>query len=634
MNNVPFIVNRILENGDCYLERKSDLAVIKRTKHELRDALSDGDLIIHGNEAVRKSNDRSDVDIKGLPQVDQRLVMRKYHYVKAARSMLGEKVSKIELETVITMVAEQLSDDNPPSVSSVYRWWRSWKQCNYDPRVLASKQRGAKGTRKFKGTVTKELNRIVDEVYLTRQRVSKQATYDAFLAQLASLNAARISPLRIPSRSTFYRMLEDLDRHDEIAAREGKRVADKVFRSTGLGAQPNNILERIEVDHTPLDVHVLNPDTALADGRPYLTLLLDRYSRMPLGLEIGFEPPSELSVMRALRNSILSKKHIKEEYSDIKNDWPAYGIPAMLVCDNGMEFHSHQLRRMCGELDIDLQFCPKAQPEYKGAVERFLGTLNRDVCHKLPGTTFSNIRHRGDYNSVAETAITIDDLKELVYEWIADIYCQKTHKVTQRTPFALWNEGLKIIEPRLPESKDQLDLILTTEEERTLSHRGVEINGLFYNSADLGFLRRRSMESIRVKVRYDKEDIGFIWVYDDYEGNYLKAPCIDMRYAEGLTYRQHKQIKEEARAQGVSDQDTDALIQNKERLRKKMKAMSSHKLLRTRRKAARDNTGVIKEPLGPEVWSAKEAEVGNEKYIMDEWDIDEIPQLSVTEVGV
>lgn len=629
MNDVPFIVNRILEDGACYLERKSDLAVIKRTKNELRDALSDGNLVIHGNETPNKSNDRSDVDINGLAPESQRLVMRKYHYVKAARSFLGEMVSRNELDTVIDRVAEQLCDDNPPSVSSVYRWWRSWKQCNYDPRVLADKQRGAKGTRKFKGTVTKELNRIVDEVYLTRQRVSKQATYDAFLAHLASLNAARISPLRIPSRTTFYRMMEALDRHEEMAAREGKRVADKVFRSTGLGAQPNNILERIEVDHTPLDVHVLNPETALADGRPYLTVLLDRYSRMPLGLEIGFEPPSELSVMRALRNSILSKKHIKEEYSDIKNDWPAYGIPAMLICDNGMEFHSHQLRRMCGELDIDLQFCPKAQPEYKGAVERFLGTLNRDVCHKLPGTTFSNIRHRGDYNSVAETAITIDDLKELVYEWIADIYCQKTHKVTQRTPFALWNEGLKIIEPRLPESKDQLDLILTTEEERTLSHRGVEINGLFYNSAELGFLRRRSMESIRVKVRYDKEDIGFIWLYDDYEGNYLKVPCIDMRYAEGLTYRQHKQIKKEARAQGVSEQNTDALIQNRESFRKKINAKSSNKLLRERRKAARDNAGALKAGM-ESFWSDNLKDV-KKNYSTDDWELDEIPLLSVSE---
>src|SRR5690606_10396256 len=223
------------------------------------------------------------------------------------------------------------------------------------------------------------------------------------------VNSARQIPLEIPSRATFYRLLKNSDKYEVMVARHGKGAADKAFRASGLGACPTRILERIEVDHTPMDVHVLNPITGVADGRPYLTLLLDRYSRMPVGMEIGFEPPSELSVMRALRNAILPKSYIKQDYVDIENEWPAFGKPVMLICDNGMEFHSHQLRRMCGELDIDLQFCPKAQPQYKGAVERFLGTLNREVSHRIPGTSFSSISQRGDYDSVNQSSITLDD---------------------------------------------------------------------------------------------------------------------------------------------------------------------------------------------------------------------------------
>ena len=115
-----------------------------------------------------------------------------------------------------------------------------------------------------------------------------------------------------------------------------------------------------------MDVHVLNPITGVADGRPYLTLLLDRYSRMPVGMEIGFESPFELSVMRALRNAILPKSYIKQDYPDIENEWPAFGKPVMLIQTMGWSFILHQPRRMCGELDIDLQFCPKAQPQHKG----------------------------------------------------------------------------------------------------------------------------------------------------------------------------------------------------------------------------------------------------------------------------
>jgi len=70
-----------------------------------------------------------------------------------------------------------------------------------------------------------------------------------------------------------------------------------------------------------------------------------------------------------------------------------------LVCDNGLEFHAEQLRRMCAELNIELQFCPRKQPHYKGAIERFLGTFNRQIAHKIEGTTFSNIEQRGDYDA-------------------------------------------------------------------------------------------------------------------------------------------------------------------------------------------------------------------------------------------
>ncbi|MVF14234.1 transposase [Ketobacter sp. MCCC 1A13808] len=631
LNDVPFIVNRILETGDCYLERKSDLAVVKRSKTQLMDAFFNGELVIHGKDVVPKTNHRSEVDINGFTENNQRLVMRKYHYVKAARDILGEIPVKNELDIVIERVSEKLDDDNPPSESSVYRWWRSWRENHYDIGVFVNKSPGPKGLRKFKGTVYQELVRVVEEVFLTRQKDSKQATYDALVAQITTLNMARKKPLPIPSRASFYRIVNGFDKYEIMAAREGKRAADKTYRATGLGAQPNNILERVEVDHTPLDVHLLNPETGKADGRPYLTLLLDRYSRMPLGFEIGFEPPSEISVMRALRNAILPKTYIEKSFPDFKHKWIAFGKPIMLICDNGLEFHSHQLRRMCGELDIDLQFCPKKRPEYKGSVERILGTLNRAVCHRLPGTTFSNINQRGDYESEQEAIITLEDLKELVHEWVIDIYCQTTHKVTQRTPYSLWSDGLKVVEPMLPESRDQLDLILTVEDERVLSHRGIEFKGLFYNSSELGAFRHRSHDSLKLKFRYDKENLGYIWVYDEFEGNYLKVPCIDPDYADGLTLRQHLQIRAEARAKGASDQDSEALIKSKERFRKKIEKKSQHKLLRERRKAARDNSEALRKSPESTAWSANSTESSNNEFPIGDWDLDEIPTFSVME---
>ncbi|MBI0095225.1 MULTISPECIES: hypothetical protein [Gilliamella] len=57
-----------------------------------------------------------------------------------------------------------------------------------------------------------------------------------------------------------------------------------------------------------------------------------------------------------------------------------------------------------------------------------MGTLNRQVCHLIQGTTFSNITMRGDYNSVDSATITLSELKQLVEQWITTDYIQSPHK--------------------------------------------------------------------------------------------------------------------------------------------------------------------------------------------------------------
>ncbi|MGL4673591.1 MAG: Mu transposase C-terminal domain-containing protein, partial [Wohlfahrtiimonas sp.] len=265
-------------------------------------------------------------------------------------------------------------------------------------------------------------------------------------------------------------MIDKLNTYMVMSARHGRREADSHYRISGKGIVTQQILNRVEVDHTPLDIIVVDEE-GIAIGRPNCTCILDVYTQMPLGLYIGFEPPSELSVIHALRQAILPKAELIKTYHEIENGWPTYGIPALLVCDNGLEFHSKNLRRICAELNIELQFCPKQTPNYKGCVERFLGTLNTQVCHKLKGTTFSNINQRGNYDSVGLACITQDELKEMIYQWLVDVYCQSSHGDFEETPVTKWHKSRKNIEPRLPESKSNLDLILTREHQRKITHQ-------------------------------------------------------------------------------------------------------------------------------------------------------------------
>jgi putative transposase len=590
LKGVPFKIERIIESGEHYLERISDGAMIVKKKNEIVSSYTSGSLIFDGKESSYEVSTQSELDLSSLALEKQKQALRKYYYVKEVSILLGDIPTKTNLYKVIKKVSIRLEDDQNPSVYSVYRWWKNWVDANKDIRVLINKTSGRKGTRKYRGAVRTEIDEVIDEVYLNNQRNTIQATYDALCCRIHNLNIVRTHSLPIPSRASFYRAVGKLNKYDVMSAREGKYIAESHFRATGKGVEPKYILERVEVDHTPLDLMIVNERTGLVEGRPTLTTLIDRYSRMPLGFEIGFEPPSELSVMRTLRNSILPKSYVHEKYSDIKNEWPAYGIPTVLVCDNGLEFHSNQLKKLCAELNIEILYCPKKKGNYKGCVERFIGTLNRQVSHQSPGTTFSNINMRGDYKSVENAKFTLAQAKELVHEWIIDIYCQSIHRSTHATPHSMWSKGLSLVEPTLPSNLDDLNLALSNEKERVLTHKGIQLDNLFYNNSELGYLRTRNAENYIVKLRTDPENIAHIWVYDEVNGDYIKVECIDFEYADGLTKRQNKQIQTEIKDRGKLGFNVNELLEAKERFRKKILNLSSDKLLKERKKAARDNS--------------------------------------------
>lgn len=631
LNDVGFRIERISESGMCFLERLADHAIVHRPKSELVKLFEKGEIHIEGNQPSQNVNkNRNSIDVAIIPEDQQKDIFRKREYIIGAEKMLGKIPTVINIQIAIDKVAELINDNKKPSGSSVFRWWKIWISSEKNILSLLNKKPAALKNRKFRGTPLKIILEIIEEHYLTEQRTSVQDVYDFLCHRFLEINKTRFPSLKVPSRPTFYRMIKNLDPYECMSARQGKSIADRHFRAVGGGVSTSYILERVEVDHTPLDVMVVNEKTGLPDGRPWLTVLLDRYSRMPLGIEIGFEPPSELAVMNALRNSIRPKTEILKIYPDILNDWPGYGIPTTLVCDNGREFHATNLKRMCAELNIEIQFCPKKQPNYKGAVERFLGTLNRAVCHRLSGTTFSNIQQRNEYDSASSAKTTLAELKSLIHEWIVDIYCHEINRTTGKTPYDLWKEGLEKREPLLPESIQQLNLILAKEMQRKLNHEGVTIFGIAYNSAELGVLRRRSDETFNVKVRVDPSNLESVWVYDDINGDYIVVPSIYPEYTTGLSLLEHREIRKIDRKNNQSEQDVLSLLTKKAKFTEKLKDLSKSKKIRPRQKAERHN--LHKQTASND--NKKRSELTKQQALsFTDLNISEIPRFDTTKRG-
>src|SRR5207244_10793329 len=104
-------------------------------------------------------------------------------------------------------------------------------------------------------------------------------------------------------------------------------------------------------------------------GRPTLTFAFDGYSGWPCGVHVGFEPPSYESVQACLLHSILPKPDCQRIYGT-KHPWPTYGLPEVLVVDNGKQYTCHDLEDACGQLGIILEQMPVKKAWFKARVER------------------------------------------------------------------------------------------------------------------------------------------------------------------------------------------------------------------------------------------------------------------------
>lgn len=284
-------------------------------------------------------------------------------------------------------------------------------------------------------------------------------------------------------------------------------------------------------------------------GRPWLTICIDRHTRCILGIYIGFEPPSYLTVGKCLKHAFLPKTDLKQQYPDIRHDWAAHGVMELLYVDNGLEFHSISLEQACYAFGVEIVFTPRKTPWYKGEIERFNGTLNRSLSHGIAGTTFSNIFDKDDYDPAKHAVVTLSTLRLIVYKWIADYYHQKPHRsLDNQTPAVMWSSSIRAEDIHLAHDPAQIDVLLgKAVADKLVSHKGIEINNLLYNSIDLMQLRRQRGDTFKVDIRVDESDLGHIFVILDGGQDYLEVPALNQEYAKDMTLWLHNLCRKYAK---------------------------------------------------------------------------------------
>ncbi len=435
------------------------------------------------------------------------------------------------------------------SLASVYRWIKSYTQSGGDIRALMpnTTKRGGQQSTQLNLEAEATIKATIDDLYYVRECRSIDYIHREVAVRIKEENQRRPPPeqLKRPSRSTIARRLTSLKIQAVLEAKQGRRATKQQLTQYQATDYPAIPLERVEIDHTRTDLMIIDENDYLPLGRLTLTYGLDTATRYPLGYYIGFEPPSYLTVMASLYHMICPKEGIQARYGT-QHDWLAYGIPYTLVVDNGKEFIGRDLDDTCHQLGMMLQQTPVKTPHFKASVERMFGTLNTGLFHTLPGTTFSNPKQRGDYDSLKQSCITLADLDQLLHIFLLDIYAENFHRGLQDIPARRWEKLTQCgFFPRVPASAKELSIFLGRVAYRTIQPYGIDLHSLRYNCSDLTPLRTRMSKRAnkQVKVKYNPADLSHIHVYDPDDQYYLEVPALAQEYTQGLSLWKHKVIR-------------------------------------------------------------------------------------------
>ena len=591
LNGVPHQLIRKV-TGSCWqLQDTRNKRIVEIDRELLERKYSIGELVFPQN---KEGEGTATTILDELSAEKWEVLKIRRLYVHA---VLNVPSSKDSLRPFISSVWSSLGrPGTQPGWCTVLRWKNRYISSGNDIHSLRDRD-GMKGNRnsRYPSETQECCDKAIRSVYLTRERRTIQDTIDhaVFLVKEENKLRPEGAQLKIPNRRYMARLINKLPAFDKYAARFGYQSALRRFRYVGGHRFSKGPLDRAEIDHTILDLFVVDDESCLPLGRLYVTCCVDDYTRCVLGLHIGFTPPSFQSVASCLKHAFLPKSTLLEKYLNIKHSWAAYGVMGELAVDNGAEFHSSSLEQCCYSLGIVLHYAPRKTPWFKGKIERFLGTLNK-VVHGIPGTTFANIVERDDYHPEKHAVIRFSTLCMILNLWIADVYHQKPHRTLGVSPAQMWASSISLDQIRFAENPALLDVIMGVHHERVLTHKGIEFERLVYNSPELHDLCRRFGHGIDVTLRVNEDDIGHVYVIHPQAPQPIKVPALRLDYANGISLWQHRVIRRYQLKQGHLLDEANGWLEAKEEIANiiaeelQLKRTTSHKRIARFKQKSKD----------------------------------------------
>ena len=217
----------------------------------------------------------------------------------------------------------------------------------------------------------------------------------------------------------------------------------------------------------------------------YLIQLIDDASRLIVGYKFFFRD-------NAVNFQLVLKQAIK-----------TYGIPKRIFVDNGTPYKNQQLTLICASLGIALIHAKAYSPESKAKIERSFRTVKDN---------FINCTNWKKYNS-------LDELNNEYSDYIIKEYNSKFHSGINDIPRNRFQRDYDKI--KFAASSEEIDnMFLHVDEKNVSLDSTIRLGG-----KDFEVPQKYIKQHILIK--YNPEDLSFVYVYDEKKKTLEKAYPVD-----------------------------------------------------------------------------------------------------------
>lgn len=426
----------------------------------------------------------------------------------------------------------KVAEKNDVSVNTLYNWINKFNIYGHVGGLVTSEYKGGKGLGRLDQNVEDKIRETIDEVYIKGKKL--KTTFVAVTERLKDLG------LEVPHTNTIRRRINQISDYEKTSGRIGARAASLKF-DPKVGSMPHarTPLSLVQIDHTLLDIMLVDEQARKPFKRPWITVLIDVFSRVVLGFYISFDAPGAYSVGRAIAHGVLRKDKFLKRIGLSDIDWPVWGRMTTLMCDNAQEFKGNVLTEACAHYQITLKWRPPGKPEKGGHIERYMGTIAEEL-KDLPGATKVSPELRARFQPEKTASFTLSEFEKWLTVWVTEVYNKRGHHgIDLVAPIDKWQEGIlgSADEPGigLPDiilDEDRFKLDLLPQYKRTVQRTGVHIlNFRYYSSVLRKWINavdktakgkhKRKREFI---FKMDPHDISSILFLDPSDNKYHAIP--------------------------------------------------------------------------------------------------------------